>query len=73
VNDEPVFERSIKLPFDYVFTARARPSTVRKTAVRLLPWALYLVVPGGGRTKAIALLLARRLSPLMKQNVKSPF
>ena len=72
MSDEPVFERSVKLPFDYVFTARARPSTVRKTAVRLLPWALYLALPGGGRLKGVALLVARRMSPFVKQNLKSP-
>ncbi|HEY8172302.1 MAG TPA: hypothetical protein VIH21_04380 [Dehalococcoidia bacterium] len=66
---EPVFEKSVDLPFGFVFTARARPSTVRRTALRLVPWALVLAVPSGRMTK-FALIAAKRLSPMMKQKVR---
>jgi hypothetical protein len=66
---EPVFERTIELPLGYVFTARARPSTVRRTIIRLLPWAVVVAVPQG-RLTAIALFAARRLSPMMKQKIR---
>jgi hypothetical protein len=69
MDTEPIFERSIRLPFGYAFTARARPSSVRRTAVKLLPWALYLAMPKGRMAK-IALFAANRVSPIFKQNVR---
>lgn len=66
---EHVFEKSIDLPFGYVFVARARPSTVRRTVVKLLPWALYLALPQGRGAK-LALLAANRLAPMMKQKIR---
>lgn len=69
MDNEPVFERSIKLPLGYSFTARARPSTVKRTLIKLLPWALYVAMPQG-RVAKVALLAATRMSPLMKQKVK---
>jgi hypothetical protein len=65
---EPVFEKTIRLPMGYAFTARARPSTMKRTVVRLLPWAVYAMLPPGRRAK-IALAAARRFSPLVKQKV----
>jgi hypothetical protein len=65
---EPIFERTIHLPAGYVFTARARPSTIRRTALRLLPWALYVALPQG-RGARIAFALATRFSPLFKQKM----
>jgi hypothetical protein len=62
---EPIFERAIGLPFGYVITARARPSTVKRTALRLLPWAVYLALPQG-RGSRLMLAVARRVSPLIK-------
>jgi hypothetical protein len=69
VDNEPIFEKSIKLPLGYAFTARARPSTVKRTLVRLLPWAIYVAMPQGRVAKA-AFFLATRVSPLMKQKAK---
>lgn len=66
---DPYFEKSIKLPLGYAFTARARPSTIRKTAIKLLPWALYAAMPQGRGAK-IALAVATRLSPMMKQKIR---
>ena len=63
---EQMFERAIRLPLGYVVTARARPSTVRRAVVRLLPWAVYAAMPKGRRAD-IALSVARRLSPLVRQ------
>ena len=67
---EPIFEKSIDLPFGYSFTARARPSTIRRTALKLLPWALYVALPQG-RVAGVALFAARRLAPRMKQKTRS--
>lgn len=69
MDNEPVFEKSIKLPYGYVFTARARPSTVKRTLLRLLPWAVYMALPQG-RVAKTAFFLATRVSPLMKQKAK---
>ena len=69
MDHEPIFERSIKLPLGYAFTARARPSTVKRTLIRLLPWALYVAMPQG-RVAKVALFAATRMSPLMKQKAK---
>jgi hypothetical protein len=66
---EPIFERSVGLPFGYVITARARPSTVRRTVLRLLPWAIFVALPGG-RAKTIGAAIANRLSPLARQKVR---
>ena len=66
---EHVFEKSVDLPFGYVFVARARPSTVRRTLVRLLPWALYLALPQG-RAAKLALFAATRFAPMMKQKLR---
>jgi len=65
---EPVFEKSVSLPMGYVFTARARPSTVKRTVIRLLPWAVYAMLPPGRRAR-LALSVARRFSPLVKQKI----
>ncbi|TAK56613.1 MAG: hypothetical protein EPO22_13470 [Dehalococcoidia bacterium] len=63
---EPIFEKTIGMPLGYVFTARARPSTVRRTVIRLLPWAMYAMLPPGRRAR-MALSFARRFSPLVRQ------
>lgn len=63
---EPIFEKTISMPLGYVFTARARPSSVRRTLIRLLPWAMYAMLPPGRRARA-ALTIARRFSPLVRQ------
>jgi len=65
---EPIFEKSVALPLGYVFTARVRPSTVRRTVLRLLPWAAWAMLPPGRRAK-LALLFARRFSPLVRQRI----
>ena len=63
---EQIFEKTLNLPLGYVVTARARPSTVRRTVLRLLPWALYAAMPKGRPARA-ALSAARRISPLLRQ------
>ena len=69
MDDDPIFEKSVRLPFGYAFTARARPSTVKRTVIKLLPWALYAALPQG-RIARIALFAATRVSPMMKQKIK---
>lgn len=64
--DEPVFEKSINLPRGYAFTARARPAAVKSTVLHLLPWAVYIAMPAGGRMKRLAYWAANRFSPLIK-------
>jgi hypothetical protein len=66
VEPEPYFELSIPLPREYVFTARARPSTVRRTVLRLLPWAIFAAMPRG-RLSRVTFGLASRVSPLAQQ------
>jgi hypothetical protein len=67
---EPIFEKSIEIKLiDYTLSFRARPSTVRKTVVRLLPWALYAALPQGRMSK-LALGAARRLSPMVRQKLR---
>ena len=66
---EPIFEKSFPLPLGYTFTARARPSSVKRTVVLLLPWALYAMMPAGRGSK-ITGSVARRLSPLMRQKIR---
>ncbi len=69
MDNEPIFEASLKLPFGYVLTARARPSSVKMTIIRLLPWAIYVAMPQG-RAAKVALFAATRLSPMMKQKIR---
>ncbi len=66
---EPIYEKTITLPLGYVITARARPSSIRRTAFKLLPWALVAMTPAGRGTK-IAMLVAKRLSPLSKYKIR---
>ena len=66
---EPIYEKTIPLPLGYVFTARARPSTIRRTAFQLLPWALVAMAPTGRGSK-IAQSVAKRLSPLAKYTIR---
>ena len=66
---EPIYEKSFTLPLGYTFTARARPSTVHGTILKLLPWALVAALPAGRATK-FATSAARRLSPLTKYNLR---
>jgi hypothetical protein len=67
VAQDPIFEKTVSMPLGYVFTARARPSSVRRTIIRLLPWAMYAMLPPGRRAR-MALAFARRFSPLVRQN-----
>ncbi len=69
MDNDSVFEKSIRMPFGYAFTARARPSTVKSTVIKLLPWALYVALPQG-RVARAALFAATRLSPMMKQKIR---
>jgi hypothetical protein len=69
VDNDPIFETSVKLPYGFVATARLRPSTVKTTLVKLLPWAIYAAMPQG-RAAKVVLFAATRLSPLMKQTTK---
>ena len=66
---EPIYEKTIALPLGYVFTARARPSSIRRTAFRLLPWAIVAMTPAGRGTK-VAQAVAKRLSPLAKYKIR---
>ena len=66
---EPLYEKTIALPLGYVFTARARPSSIRRTAIKLLPWALVAMAPAG-RASRVAQSLAKRLSPMAKYKIK---
>jgi hypothetical protein len=64
---EPLFEKSIEFkPIGYVLSVRARPSTIRRTVLRLLPWALYVALPKG-RLAATTFAVASRVSPLFRQ------
>ena len=67
---EPIFEKSIDIKLiDYTISFRARPSTVRRTVLLLLPWALYVALPQGRMSK-VALRAARRLSPMVRQKLR---
>jgi hypothetical protein len=66
---EPIYEKTIPLPLGYVFTARARPSSIRRTALRLLPWALVAMAPAG-RASNISQSVAKRVSPLAKYKIR---
>jgi hypothetical protein len=68
-DNEPLFETSVKLPYGFALTARVRPSTIKSTAIRLLPWAVYLALPQGRLAKT-ALFLAMRTSPLVRQKLR---
>ena len=69
MDNEPLFETSVKLPYGFALTARVRPSTVKRTLIKLLPWAIYVAMPQG-RAAKVALFAATRLSPMVKQKVR---
>jgi len=61
---EPIYEKSVEVKqIGYTLSVRARPSTIRRTVLRLLPWAVYAALPQG-RAARLALLVARRFSPM---------
>ena len=66
---EPIYEKTVQLPLGYVLTARARPSSIRRTVFRLLPWALVAMTPGG-RPSRVSQAVAKRLSPLAKYKIR---
>ena len=69
MDPEPVFEKSIHVkPIGYTLSFRARPSTIRRTVLRLLPWALYMALPEG-RLAKVTYTVARRVSPLAKRKM----
>ena len=65
MSDDWSVQVSIPLPNKYAFTARLRPGTVKQTALRLAPWALYFVLPRG-RFRMMSLMTASRLSPIAR-------
>lgn len=67
--EDAPFEVSVPLPYNYALSGRIRPSTVRKTALMLLPWALWYVLPQG-RLRLIAFGAASRYSPLLRGRLK---
>jgi hypothetical protein len=67
---EPIIEKTFELPLDYVFTLRATPATIRRTAVRLLPWAIVAMLPAGSKKSRMAISAATRLSPWVRQSLK---
>ena len=69
MDDEPLFETSVKLPYGFALTARVRPSTIKSTVLHVLPWAVYLALPQGRMAKT-ALFIAIRTSPLLRQKVR---
>ena len=68
-DDTEPFEASLRLPYNYVIAARLRPSTVKQATLALLPWALWYVLPPG-KLRWTVFLLADRVSPLMRPNIK---
>ena len=69
MDPEPVFEKSIQVkPIGYTLSFRAHPSTIRRTVLRLLPWALYMALPEG-RLAKVTYAVARRVSPLAKRKM----
>jgi hypothetical protein len=69
VADDQYFEKTIQLPMSYVFVARIRPASVKRTTLRLLPWAFVAMLPGKRQTK-VASAIAKRLSPLYKYGIR---
>lgn len=67
---EPIYEKTIELPMDYTFTLRATPATIRRTAIRLLPWAVVAMLPAGSRKARLAIGVATRISPWVRQRLK---
>jgi hypothetical protein len=67
--NEQIIEKTINLPMGYVFVARARPSTIKRTAIKLLPWAIVAMLPGKKQT-SVAMAIAKRLSPLSKYKIR---
>lgn len=67
--DEQYFEKTVHLPLDYVFVARIRPASVKRTAIRLLPWAVVAMLPGKRQTK-VASAIAKKLSPLYRYAIR---
>ncbi|HEX5480060.1 MAG TPA: hypothetical protein VFY79_10115 [Dehalococcoidia bacterium] len=66
---DPVFEKSLTIkPIDHVITVRARPATIRRTLLLLMPWALYIALPEG-KLARMAFSVARRVSPLAKRTM----
>ena len=62
---DPIYERTVQLPAGYVLTARLRQRSIFGTLIRLLPWAVFVMVPSGGRGSRLALRLAKKVSPLV--------
>jgi len=67
---DPILEKTLELPLDYTLTFRATPRTIRRTIVRLLPWAIVAMLPAGKRPTRIASALASRLSPLVRHSLR---
>ena len=68
--NEPIYEKTVELPMEYVVTFRATPSTIRRTIIRLLPWAIVAMTPSGGRRARIVSSVANRISPLVRQKLR---
>ena len=67
--DDPVFEKSLTIkPIDHVITVRARPATIKRTLLLLMPWAVYIALPEG-KLARMAFSVAKRISPLAKRTM----
>lgn len=66
---EALFEKTLEIkPIGYTVSVRARPSTIRRTALRLLPWAIFAALPQGRMSK-LTYAVARRVSPMVKRKM----
>lgn len=65
--NEPIIKKTFDLPYNHVISVRVTPWTVKRTVIKLLPWALVAMIPAGTRKTKWLRGAATFVSPLMKQ------
>jgi hypothetical protein len=64
--NEPLIKKTFELPYNFVFSVKVTPWTMKRTVFKLLPWAIVAMLPKSGKMRFVRGRMAA-LSPLLKQ------
>jgi hypothetical protein len=64
--NEPLIKKTIELPYNFVFSMKVTPWSVKRTVFKLLPFAVVAMLPKTGKLAFVRKRVATKTS-LLKQ------